>query len=144
MILFNETMIIIIITSAHENEHFIVKIEKSRYENEIPKLRDKISNVISCILRKRKDYLNTIAKRDTPHVDYFYLGPIIDKNKYKRLIQVIDAFLKFVYNMFSTKLTISTEILYESPIIPRIFGNPSRIISDQGMVYLFQFNVTIN
>jgi len=81
--------------------------------------------------------LNLIDKRDTPlHIYHInHLGPLSStKKSYKHILAVVDAFTKFVW-LYPTRSTTTEEVLTRLKRQSMIFGNPARIISDQGTAF---------
>ena len=136
-----------IIRQVHERGHFgTTKTEqllKSDYwfKNMHSKIEKVIQNCLACILAtkkfgKQEGLLHPIDKEaplDTYHIDH--LGPMPSTQKrYRYIFAVIDAFTKFVW-LYPTKSTNTMEVLNHLIKQSTIFGNPRRIISDQGSAF---------
>lgn len=137
-----------IIRKSHDIGHFgIGKTEEVvKREFFINKLREKIQtcirNCIPCILGNRKEgkkegLLHPIPKMEGPlntyHVDH--LGPLPSTSKrYNHIFVVIDDFSKFCW-LYSTKSTTSGEVIKCLQQQQKVFGNPTRIISDRGTAF---------
>jgi len=134
-----------IIRRAHEKRHFTIKRIEEEVKREffIPNLHTKIEkcimNCVKCILINKKSgkqegYLHSLVKGDIPlhtyHMDH--LGPLESTHKnYKHILAIVDAFTKFTW-LYPTKITTFKEVIKILEIQKRIFGNPSRIITDRG------------
>ncbi|UYV83871.1 hypothetical protein LAZ67_X000477 [Cordylochernes scorpioides] len=118
-----------IIKLAHEEEHFDVQknFEMLKKEYFITDLKSKIKkyiqNCIPCILSNKKygkqeGMLHPISKGDTPldtyHIDHF--GPL------------------FTW-IYPTKTTRTSEVIQKLECQQQIFGNPRRIITNQGTAF---------
>lgn len=69
----------------------------------------------------------------TFHLDH--LGPLPSTSKnYKHVLAIIDAFSKFVW-IFPTKSLSAEETKMKLQIVTSIFGNPERVITDQGSAF---------
>ncbi|UYV84469.1 hypothetical protein LAZ67_X002302 [Cordylochernes scorpioides] len=139
-----------IIKLAHEEGHFGVqkKFEMLKKEYYITDLKSKIKkyiqNCIPCILSNRKHgkqegMLHPISKGDTPldtyHIDH--LGPLASTRKdYNYLLVITDGFTKFTW-IYPTKTTRTSEVIQKLESQQQIFGNPRRIITDQGTAFTF-------
>lgn len=137
-----------VIRKAHDNGHSGVKkmLEQIKAEYYVPNLKEKLGKYVSCCVRcvlaeskrgKKEGELQTIPKGDTPlatyHIDH--LGPMTATSKmYKYLLVVVDGFSKFVW-IYSTETTKTCEVLDRLKSHQKIFGNPSRIISDRGTAF---------
>lgn len=140
-----------IIRQTHERGHFdpdkTEKLLKVNYwfKGMRMKIEKVIRNCVNCILAERKSgkqegYLHPIPKGENPfdsyHVDH--LGPLPStKKKYRHLFVVVDAFTKFVW-LHLTKSTSIAEVLNRLVQQSAVFGNPRRIISDQGTAFTAQ------
>ncbi|UYV83847.1 hypothetical protein LAZ67_X000402 [Cordylochernes scorpioides] len=101
-----------------------------------------IQNCIPCILSNRKHgkqegMLHPISKGDTPldtyHIDH--LGPLASTRKdYNYLLVITDGFTKFTW-IYPTKTTRTSEVIQKLESQQQIFGNPRRIITDQGTAF---------
>lgn len=83
---------------------------------------------------KQEGLLHPIDKEtplDTYHIDHLDPMPSTQK-KYQHIFAVVDTFTKFVW-LYSTKCTGTTEVLNHLMKQSAVFGNPRRIISDQGV-----------
>lgn len=143
-----QSMQLEIIKKAHDIGHFaIAKTEEVvKREFYMPKLKEKIQNCIQncvpCILGNKKSgkkegFLHPISKMEGPlhtyHIDH--LGPLPSTNKnYKHILVVIDDFTKFTW-LYTTKSTTAKEVVECLTRQQKIFGNPSRIISDRGTAF---------
>ncbi|XP_029178223.1 uncharacterized protein K02A2.6-like [Nylanderia fulva] len=140
-------MQISVIRHVHERGHFgTAKTEqllKSDYwmKNMHSKVDKVIRNCLTCIMAmkktgKQEGWLHQIDKEaplDTYHIDH--LGPMPStQKKYQYILAVIDAFTKFVW-LYPTKSTTTTEVLNHLMEQSAIFGNPRRIVSDQGTAF---------
>lgn len=137
-----------IIKKAHDIGHFsVVKTEEVvKREFYIPKVKEKIQgcirNCIPCILGSKKEgkkegWLHPLPKLEGPlhtyHIDH--LGPIMSTSKnYKHILVIVDDFSKFVW-LYATKSTTAKEVVECLTKQQKIFGNPSRIISDRGTAF---------
>ncbi|KYN10039.1 Pro-Pol polyprotein [Trachymyrmex cornetzi] len=107
------------------------------------KVEKVIQNCLECIMATKKvgrqeELLHPIGKEaplDTYHMDH--LGPIPSTQKrYQYIFAVVDAFTKFVW-FYPTRSTNTAEIFDHLMKQSTIFGNPRRIISDQGSAFTF-------
>lgn len=136
-----------IIRQVHERGHFAcvktVQLLKSDYwfKNMSSKVERVIQNCLTCILATRKmgkqeGLLHPIDKEaplDTYHIDH--LGPMpTTQKKYQHIFAVVDAFTKFTW-LYPTKSTGVAEVLNHLTKQSAVFGNPRRIISDQGSAF---------
>jgi len=136
-----------IIRQIHERGHFgstkTEQLLKTDYwfKNIRPKVEKVIQNCLACIMAMKKTgklegFLHPIAKEaplDTYHIDH--LGPLPSTHKkYQYIFAVIDAFTKFVW-LYPAKSTSTAEVLDFLMKQSAIFGNPKRIISDQGSAF---------
>ncbi|UYV80726.1 hypothetical protein LAZ67_19001546 [Cordylochernes scorpioides] len=81
--------------------------------------------------------LHPISKGDTPldtyHIDH--LGPLASTRKdYNYLLVIIDGFTKCTW-IYPTKTTRTSEVIQKLECQQQIFGNPRRIITDQGTAF---------
>jgi transposase InsO family protein len=107
-----------------------------------PKIEKYVQNCINCILAERKSgklegWLHPIDKEGVPlgtyHIDH--LGPLPStKKKYVYIFAVIDGFTKFVW-LYPVKTTSTAEVIDKLVKQSAIFGNPRRIVSDQGSAF---------
>jgi len=136
-----------IIRQADGRGHFSVAKTEALLSKEywIPYVRDKIQkiirNCVPCILAekkqgKQKGFLNPIAKGEVP-LDIYYINhlrplPCI-KKRYNYIFLIVDAFSKLIW-LYATRTNTAKvlNILRKQSII---FGNPRRIISDQGTAF---------
>ncbi|UYV61075.1 hypothetical protein LAZ67_1003319 [Cordylochernes scorpioides] len=97
-----------------------------------------IQKYIPCILSNRKHkkegMLHPISKGDTPldtyHIDH--LGPLASTRKdYNYLLVITDGFTKFTW-IYPTR---TSEVIQKLESQQQIFGNPRRIITDQGTAF---------
>jgi len=111
------------------------------FENIHSKVGKIIQNCLACILAtkktgKQEGLLHPISKEiplDTYHIDH--LGPMPSTQKrYRYIFAVVDAFTKFVW-LYPTRSTSTAEVLNHLMKQAAIFGNPRRIISDQGAAF---------
>lgn len=137
-----------IIRRTHDQGHFKTKKmeELIKREFHIPKLREKIDrfvkNCVTCILTDRKagkqeGMQHPIPKDDLPlgtlHLDH--LGPMASTRKnYRYILTIIDAFTKFVW-IFPVKSTTAEESMQKLRLVTAVFGNPSRVITDEGTAF---------
>ncbi|UYV80704.1 hypothetical protein LAZ67_19001449, partial [Cordylochernes scorpioides] len=137
-----------IIKLAHEEGHFGVQknfemLKKEYYITDLKsKIKKYIQNCIPCILSNRKHgkqegMLHPISKGDTPldtyHIDH--LGPLASTRKdYNYLLVITDGFTKFTW-IYPTKTTRTSEVIQKLESQQQIFGNPRRIITDQGTAF---------
>ncbi|GFY54922.1 transposon Tf2-6 polyprotein [Trichonephila inaurata madagascariensis] len=137
-----------IIKIIHEKGHFSVAKTEEVVKQEffIPNLnklaQQVIANCVPCILAnrklgKREGFLNPIPKDETPlhtyHVDF--IGPLESINKnYQHIITVIDAFTKFSW-LYPVKTVSADSVLDKLRLQQKTFGNPKRIITDQGSAF---------
>ncbi|UYV74585.1 hypothetical protein LAZ67_12000202 [Cordylochernes scorpioides] len=137
-----------IIKLAHEERHFGVQenfemLKKEYYITDLKsKIKKYIQNCIPCILSNRKHgkqegMLHPISKGDTPldtyHIDH--LGPLASTRKdYNYLLVITDGFTKFTW-IYPTKTTRTSEVIQKLECQQQIFGNPRRIITDQGTAF---------
>ncbi|UYV74556.1 hypothetical protein LAZ67_12000137 [Cordylochernes scorpioides] len=137
-----------IIKLAHEESHFGVQknfemLKKGYYITDLKsKIKKYIQNCIPCILsnrkhRKQEGMLHPISKGDTPldtyHIDH--LGPLASTRKdYNYLLVITDGFTKFTW-IYPTKTTRTSEVIQKLECQQQIFGNPRRIITDQGTAF---------
>ena len=101
-----------------------------------------VRNCVDCVLAERKSgkqegLLHPIDKGETPldtyHIDH--LGPMPSTRKsYHFIFVVVDAFSKFTW-FYPTKSTGTVEVVDRLRKQSTIFGNPRRIISDQGTAF---------
>jgi len=86
---------------------------------------------------RQKGYLNPIPKESKPlqtyHIDHLGVKEITLR-KYKYLLVIVDAFTKFTW-IYPTKTTSSEEVINNLRKQSAVFGNPERIISDQGTAF---------
>lgn len=136
-----------VIRQVHERGHFgVAKTEqllKPEFwmKNMHCKVEKVIQNCLTCILAtkktgKQEGWLQPIDKKaplDTYHIDH--LGPMPSTQKrYQYIFAIIDAFTKFVW-LYPTRSTSAAEVLDHLMKQSAIFGNPRRIISDQGSAF---------
>ncbi|UYV74593.1 hypothetical protein LAZ67_12000211, partial [Cordylochernes scorpioides] len=137
-----------IIKLAHEERHFGIQknfemLKKEYYITDLKsKIKKYIQNCIPCILSNRKHgeqegMLHPISKGDTPldtyHIDH--LGPLASTRKdYNYLLVITDGFTKFTW-IYPTKTTRTSEVIQKLECQQQIFGNPRRIITDQGTAF---------
>ncbi|UYV83752.1 hypothetical protein LAZ67_X000015 [Cordylochernes scorpioides] len=136
-----------IIKLAHEEGHFGVQknfemLKKEYYITDLKsKIKKYIQNCIPCILSNRKHgkqegMLHLISKGDTPfdtyHIDH--LGPLASTKDYNYLLVITDGFTKFTW-IYPTKTTRTSEVIQKLECQQQIFGNPRRIITDQGTAF---------
>lgn len=136
-----------IICQVHERGHFgCAKMEqllKADYwiNNRHSKVEKVVQNCLTCIMSvkktgKQEGLLHSIDKEgplDTYHIDH--LGPMPSTQKrYQYIFAVIDAFTKFVW-LYPTRSTNTAEVLNHLMQQSAVFGNPRRIISDQGSTF---------
>lgn len=136
-----------VIRQIHKRGHFgsakTEQLLKSDYwiKNMHSKVERVIQNCLACIMAakktgKQEGWLHPIDKEiplDTYHMDH--LGPMPStQKKYQYIFAIVDAFTKFVW-LYPTKSTNTTEILNHLMRQSAIFGNPRRIISDQGSAF---------
>ncbi|UYV83872.1 hypothetical protein LAZ67_X000478 [Cordylochernes scorpioides] len=133
---------------AHEEGHFGIQknfemLKKEYYITDLKsKIKKYIQNCISCILSnrnhgKQKGMLHPISKGDTPldtyHIDH--LVPLASTRKdYNYLLFITDGFTKFTW-IYPTKTTRTSEVIQKLECQQQIFGNPRRIITDQGKAF---------
>lgn len=137
-----------IISEAHGVGHFASQKTIHSIEQQfwIPHLESKVTKFIrTCIpciisnkkLGKQDGLLCCIEKGDKPlhtlHADH--LGPMDASSKqYKYILALVDGFSKFVW-IFTTKSTGADEVVKKMEEWSKVFGNPTRIITDRGVAF---------
>lgn len=135
------------IRRVHDRGHFgnakTEQLLKSDYwfKDMHSKVEKVIQNCLECIMAAKKmgrqeGWLHSIEKDaplDTYHIDH--LGPMLSTQKrYQYIFVIVDAFTKYVW-LYPTKSTGVTEVLDHLIQQSAVFGNPRRIISDQGSAF---------
>ncbi|UYV73195.1 hypothetical protein LAZ67_10002161 [Cordylochernes scorpioides] len=116
------------------------RVKKEYYITDLKsKIKKYIQNCIPCILSNRKHgkqegMLHPISKGDTPldtyHIDH--LGPLTSTRKdFNYLLVITDGFTKFTW-IYPTR---TSEVIQKLECQQQIFGNPRRIITDQGTAF---------
>ncbi|GFW62681.1 hypothetical protein TNCV_2624441 [Trichonephila clavipes] len=134
-----------VIKKVHSFGHFAATkteelVKRDYYFPNIRKcIENVIKNCVECILVMKKrgkgeGFLNPFPKEDLPmstyHVDF--IGPLPTTNKnYNHIFTVIDTFTKFTW-LYPTKSTTAQEAIERLKLQQKTFGNPSRVINDNG------------